>query len=86
MSDIQYLTTILEGIVSDPDSIKINRSVDEMGVLLSVYLAKEDMGKVIGRKGLTINAIRHIMKCFGYGIDAELNIKIVEPDNYSSNL
>ena len=80
MQDVQYLKDILDGIVSDPDSVIISRTTDEMGVLLSVSLAKEDMGKVIGRKGLTINAIRHIMKCFGYGIDAELNVKIVEPE------
>jgi len=79
MSDIEYLTHILNGIVDNKESVVINRSVDEMGVLLTVRVSRPDMGKVIGRKGSTINAIRHILKCFGYSIDAELNIKIEEP-------
>jgi len=79
MTDIQYLKNILEGLVSKPQDIVINRTVDDMGVLLTVKLAKEDMGRVIGREGRTINSIRHVTKCFGYAIDSELNIKVEEP-------
>lgn len=79
MSDIQYLTMILQGIVSDPDSVFVDRKVDDMGVLLTARVAKVDMGRVIGRSGTTINAVRHIMKSFGFSINAELNVKLEEP-------
>lgn len=77
--DVVYLKNILVGIVSYPDEVSIIRSVDDMGVLLTVKLAKEDMGRVIGKSGKTINAIRHVVKCFGYSINSELNIRIQEP-------
>ena len=48
MSDIQFVTNIVGGIISRPEDLKIVRTVDEMGVLLSMTVHKEDMGKVIG--------------------------------------
>lgn len=79
MPDVQYLTTILQGLVVDKEGVSVVRSVDELGVLLTAKVSKQDMGKVIGREGTTIKAIRHIVKCFGYGMDAELGIKLEEP-------
>lgn len=79
MTDIQYLQSILEGIVSSPKDISINRSIDDMGVLLTIKLAKKDMGRVIGRDGRTINAIRLLVGCFGFNINSHLNVKVDEP-------
>lgn len=74
--EVEYLGNLLTGLVSFPESIEIIKSVDEMGVLLTIDVAKEDKGKVIGKKGATINAIRHIMKCFGYGVKQDISVKI----------
>lgn len=79
MSDIQYLTFILQGIVNDPNSVFVDRKVDEMGVLLTVRVAKKDMGRVIGKSGTTINSIRNIVRAFGYSIDSVLNVRVEEP-------
>lgn len=78
-SDVEYLSHILTGLISSPDQLNIDRTTDEMGVLLTVHIAKSDMGKVIGKGGHTINSVRHIMKCYGFGVDAELNVKVAEP-------
>lgn len=80
MSDTEYLRQILEGIVKNPEEIRIERTVDEMGVLLTLSLAAEDMGRAIGRQGTTMNSIRHLVRCFGKDQKAQINIKLLEPD------
>lgn len=76
--DIEYLKAILEPLVSEPQKIKIERKVDEMGVLLEVKLAKEDMGQIIGKKGQNIQAIRQLLKMLGAKNKAMINIKLME--------
>ena len=81
MSDVDYLASILKGIVAFPESIQIDRVVDEKGVLLNVTLDRSDMGKVIGRSGNTAKAIRILMHAFGYAVRATISVKILEPNN-----
>jgi predicted RNA-binding protein YlqC (UPF0109 family) len=79
MSDSQYLENLVKGIVEFPDKVKVFRSVDEMGVLMSVDVAKEDMGKIIGREGNTAKAVRTLMRVFGMKNNSRINMKINEP-------
>lgn len=75
----ELLETILKAIVSSPDQIKIKKEVDEMGVLYRIWVAKEDMGLVIGKVGATANALKLIIKIAGYKIKSRVAIKIEEP-------
>ena len=77
--DQELLDTIIRELVDYPNELRIERSVDEMGVLLSVHLNPEDMGKVIGRQGNTAKALRSIMRAVGMKNQARINIKIIEP-------
>ena len=79
MKDTDFLEYILKGIVSFPDDVSVDRGVDEMGVMLTVSLHKEDMGKVIGKQGATAKAIRTILNSFGYNVNAKISMKILEP-------
>jgi predicted RNA-binding protein YlqC (UPF0109 family) len=79
MSDIQFVTNIVGGIISKPEELKVERTVDEMGVLISVSIAKSDMGKVIGHSGSTVKAIRLLLNSFGYNANAKISLKILEP-------
>lgn len=79
MSDTIYLENLLKGIVEFPDSVKVSRSVDEMGVLMTVDVERSDMGKIIGREGNTAKAIRVIMRVVGMKSNSRINIKINEP-------
>ena len=79
-SDQQFLESLVKALVDHPDSVKINRTVDEMGVLLTLDVHAEDMGKVIGRSGNTAKAIRTLLRVVGMKHDARVNLKINEPE------
>ena len=78
--DQQFLEYVVKALVDNPDDVKINRTVDEMGVLLTLAVNKDDMGKVIGRSGQTAKAIRTILRIVGMKNDARVNLKINEPE------
>lgn len=78
--DQQFLEYIIKALVDNPDDVKINRTVDEMGVLLTLSVHKDDMGKVIGRSGATAKAIRTVLRVVGMKNNARVNLKIEEPE------
>lgn len=78
--DQQFLETVVRSLVDHPDDVKINRTVDEMGVLLTLDVHAEDMGKIIGRSGNTAKAIRTLLRVVGMKHDARVNLKINEPE------
>jgi hypothetical protein len=78
--DQEFLENIVKALVSHPEDVKIDRNVDEMGVLLSLKLNAEDMGQVIGRQGSTARAIRSLLRIVGLRNNARVNLKIEEPE------
>ena len=78
--DQQFLEYVIKALVDNADDVKITRVVDEMGVLLTLSVHKDDMGKVIGRSGATAKAIRTILRVVGMKYDARVNLKIEEPE------
>ena len=78
--DQQFLEFVITSLVDHPEEVKINRTVDELGVLLTLSVNKDDMGKVIGRSGATAKAIRTILRVVGMKNDARVNLKIEEPE------
>lgn len=78
--DKQFLENLVTALVDHPDSVKINRTVDEMGVLLTLDVHADDMGKIIGRSGNTAKAIRTLLRVVGMKHDARVNLKINEPE------
>ncbi len=78
--DQAFLEYIVKGLVDNPDSVEINRTVDEMGVLLSLTVHPDDMGKIIGKAGNTAKSIRTLLRVVGMKTDARVNLKIEEPE------
>ena len=78
--DVELLKTVVEAIVSNPSAVKIERKVDEMGVLLELSIDAVDMGTVIGKEGKTAKALRTILRAFGAKNQARINLKIIEPE------
>lgn len=82
--DKDFLEYIIKSIVDHPDEVKINREVDEMGVLLTLKVHPDDMGQVIGRNGSTARAIRTLVRIIGLKNHARVNLKIEEPEGGKS--
>jgi predicted RNA-binding protein YlqC (UPF0109 family) len=78
--DQEFLEAVVKALVDNPDDVKIDRTVDEMGVLLTLDVNSEDMGKVIGRSGATAKAIRTLLRVVGLRHNARINLKINEPE------
>ncbi len=79
-SDQEFVEGIVRAIVANPDDVKTERTVDEMGVLITLHLNPSDMGYVIGRQGQTARAIRTLLKIVGAKNNARVNLKINEPE------
>lgn len=78
-TDLKFLEAVIGFLVEHPESIKINRVVDEMGVLLTLDVHPDDMRQVIGREGNTAKAIRTLLRVVGMKSNARVNLKINEP-------
>ena len=78
-SDQEFLEFVVKSLVDNPSAVKVNRTVDEMGVLLLLDVAPEDMGKIIGRSGKTAQAIRSLLRVVGMKNHARVTLKVNEP-------
>lgn len=80
MQDQQFLEAIVKAIVNNPNDVKVNRTIDERGVLLTLDVNPQDMGYIIGRSGQTARSIRTLLKIVGAKNNARVNLKINEPE------
>ncbi|GHU07225.1 hypothetical protein FACS189431_1420 [Alphaproteobacteria bacterium] len=78
--DEQFIEYIVKQLVDKPDAVKIDRIVDEKGVLLSLIVDPEDVGRVIGKRGSTAQSLRNLLRALGSKNDARYNLKIVDVD------
>lgn len=78
--DQAFLEFVVKELVDNPKDVKVGRAVDEMGVLLTLDINAEDMGKIIGRQGNTAKAIRTLLRVVGMKNSARVNLKINEPE------
>ena len=74
--DQQFVEYIVKTLVNNPDKVKVERRIDEKGVLLSLTVDPEDVGRVIGRHGVTAQAMRVLLRALGTKQDARYNLKI----------
>jgi predicted RNA-binding protein YlqC (UPF0109 family) len=78
--DQEFLEYLVKSLVDHPEEVKVERKVDEMGVLLSLHVNAMDMGQVVGRQGATAKAIRSLLKIVGIKNNARVNLRIEEPE------
>jgi predicted RNA-binding protein YlqC (UPF0109 family) len=76
--DQQFIEYIVKSLVSQPDKVKIERRIDEKGVLLELTVDPEDLGRVIGKRGATAQSLRTLLRALGTKNDARYNLKIVD--------
>lgn len=75
--DQQFVEYIVKTLVNNPDKVEVERTIDEKGVLLSLTVDPSDVGRVIGRRGVTAQAIRTLLRALGTKQDARFNLKII---------
>ncbi len=79
-ADVQFLEYVVKQIVEKPEEVKVERKVDEMGVLIELQVAKEDMGRIVGKNGQTAKSLRILLRVIGSKNNARVNMKILEPE------
>lgn len=75
----QYLIDMITPLVSNKEDVRVEVKTDEKGVLLTLFLHKEDMGKIIGKAGATVQAVRMLVRMFGMANQAHVSLIIAEP-------
>lgn len=79
-NDQDFLEFVVKSLVDNPSDVKVDRIVDEMGVLLTLKVHPEDMAQIIGRQGSTARSIRTLLRIVGLKNNARVNLKIEEPE------
>ena len=79
--DQQFVEYIVKSVVGHPDDVVVERIIDEKGVLLSLTVNPEDLGRVIGKRGVTAQSLRTLLRALGTKNDARYNLKIVNNDD-----
>ncbi len=78
--DQQFIEYIVKSLVGNPDAVKVERTIDEKGVLLELTVDPEDIGRVIGKRGSTAQSLRALLRALGTKNDARYNLKIIDID------
>lgn len=76
--DQQFIEFVVKSLVGNPDAVKVERRIDEKGVLLELTVDPEDLGRVIGKRGATAQSLRTLLRALGTKNDARYNLKIVD--------
>lgn len=79
--DQQFVEYIVKSLVGNPDDVVVERVIDEKGVLLTLTVNPEDLGRVIGKRGITAQSLRTLLRALGTKNDARYNLKIVNNDD-----
>jgi uncharacterized protein len=79
-NDQEFVEYVIKALVDNPNDVRTDRTVDEMGVLITLHINPADMGQVIGRMGQTAKAVRTLLRVVGAKHKARVNLKIDEPE------
>lgn len=82
MNDQEFVEYVVKALVDNPNDVSTDRTVDEMGVLITLKVNPQDLGQVIGRQGQTAKSLRTLLRVVGAKNHARVNLKIYEPEGY----
>lgn len=78
MNEVDFLQFIVENIVDNKEDIQIERTEDDLGVLLTLRVNKDDMGVVIGKSGNIVSSIRSLLRIIGSKTNQRINLKVLD--------
>lgn len=76
----EFIKTVLSMLVEDSDQLLVESKTDDLGILITVRVSEQDMGKLIGKNGQTIKAIRTLLRVIGGSANQRVNLKVLEPE------
>lgn len=85
-ADRDFVEYVVKALVDNPNDVKAERTIDEMGVLITLSVNPSDMGKVIGKEGRTAKSIRTLLRVLGAKHNARVNLKILEPSGREAKI
>lgn len=85
IADQEFVEFVVKSLVNVPDEVSSVRTVDEMGVLITLKVNPQDMGVVIGKQGATARSLRTLLRVVGAKHNARVNLKIEEPEGERAN-
>ena len=74
-----WLTNVLKGLVTDPNSLSVEKIVDDLGTKFTVRVGESDRGRIIGKKGQMAEAIRTILRAVGFLNDIRASMVVDIP-------
>lgn len=83
--DQQFIEYIVKSLVVHPEDVIVDRVIDEKGVLLKLTVNQEDLGRIIGKRGVTAQSLRALLRALGTKNDARYNLKIENNDDGREN-
>ncbi len=76
--DQQFVEYVVKTLVEHPEDVQVERIIDEKGVLLTLTVNPEDLGRVIGRRGSNASSLRTLLRALGAKNEARYNLKIAD--------
>ena len=76
---LDFVRYVMSNLVEHPDDLVIEKTIDDIGVLINLQSHKDDMGRIIGKNGQTIKSIRTLLRVIGKRENQKINLKILEP-------
>ncbi|WP_213358334.1 KH domain-containing protein [Chlamydiifrater phoenicopteri] len=77
----EFVAYIVKNLVASPEAVEIRSTSDNDSVKLEIRVAQEDVGKVIGRRGSTIHALRTIVRRISSRVRKKVEIDLIQPEN-----
>ena len=74
----ELILVMARGLVDKPDEVEINEIEGDVTTILELKVAKEDLGKVIGKQGKTAHAMRSILNATATKLKKRAVLEIVE--------
>lgn len=76
---LEFVRYVLEQICEDKSAIELESKDDERGTLISITVGSDDMGRLIGKDGQTIDALRLLVRSMGARENVKINLKVCDP-------
>lgn len=79
----EFVEYIVKNLVDNPDQVKINEIGGTQSLIVELSVEKADIGKIIGKKGKTINAIRTLLMSVASRNGIRVSLEIIEDESQS---